>query len=687
MEKLLQPAQYLKGVGPKVASILMKLGIFTVEDLLYYYPRDYIDRSNLKPISSLRPGEKAATVGRVLSFSVRRTSQGRRDFVLYLGDEEGEIECVWFNQPHLERVFKAGQTVVLYGEVVLFRGIQMKSPVYEVVKGESTELIHTGRIVPNYSLTANLSQKFLRGLIKRALDDLIGETREHLPRGILEKRKLLPLGEALTQIHFPLSSEDQMKARERLVFDEFFFLEVVLARMRNEHEALTKYMKLGIPQDVSRTFLKKLPFRLTEAQKRVIREIESDIRGPRPMNRLLQGDVGSGKTVVAIYACLRAVENGYQAAFMAPTEILAWQHFATIKRLTSGLGVRIFPLTGETEARERKEMSDVLGRGEPVLVVGTHALIQEGVGFGNLGLIVVDEQHRFGVRQRLALREKGVSPDTLVMTATPIPRTLALTLYGDLDISLLDEIPPGRKKILTKATSVENREKVYRFIGDKLSHGHKAYLVYPVIDETERTDLRAAVEMSGALKKNPLFKKTEIGLLHGRMKREDKDKVMEQFRTGKIKLLVSTTVVEVGIDVPDATIMAIEHPERYGLSQLHQLRGRVGRGETKSYCILIGEESSLGRLRILEESSDGFKIAEADLAMRGPGDILGTRQHGLPELRIASLTADFGILTEAKEDAFQLIEKDPALADSDHQILRKTLDRRIGQASKFADTA
>jgi ATP-dependent DNA helicase RecG len=578
--------------------------------------------------------------------------------------------------------------VVVSGEVVRYRKLQLRSPDFEVLSSEEQELIHTGRIVPRYPLTAELTHKFMRLVSKRTLDACLEQVEEALPKELVRSRRLMPLRDALRQMHFPDSWDLQGQARDRLAFDELFYLQVMLAIRRRalvrEHSGLA----FDTDNPLVRKFLGVLPFSLTGAQQRAIGEIFADMASNSPMNRLMEGEVGSGKTVVALAACLAAIGAGYQAAFMAPTEILAEQHLRTIRELLDGLSIKTALHLGRIKGEERREILDGIGSGSVDLAVGTHALIQEGVEFKNLGLIVVDEQHRFGVMQRAALREKGKRPDVLVMTATPIPRTLAMTAYGDLDITLIDELPAGRKKVITRATDESNREKVYEFLAEKLVEKKQAFVVYPLVEESEKLDLKAATERAGLLSKHRLLKRFNIGLLHGRMKGEEKDDVMQSFRSGKIDVLVTTTVIEVGVDVPTACIMIVEHPERYGLSQLHQLRGRVGRGPHKSYFILIkGPEvtsEAERRIKVLENTTDGRKIAEADLRFRGPGEFFGTRQHGLPELRIADIVADAMLLSQAREDAFRLVEDDPKIAEDANRPVRDTLLRRYRDRFKLA---
>lgn len=686
MLKPSSPVQYLKGVGPAKAELFAKLGISTVMDLLRYYPRAYIDRTTIGTISSLAPAQNCTVMGTVVGFQIRATRDGRKDFVMVLSDDTGTIECIWFNQPFLQRVFKVGQAVVVSGEVGYYKGKQLKNPVYEILAKEDQELIHTGRIVPSYRLTAELSQKVLRTTVKRTIDACLPLIRESLPQHVINRRKLLSLHEALRQIHFPNDLQCQQKARERLAFEEFFYFQLLLARRKRRVQEPSRALAFSTNGSLFTRFLQSLPFALTDAQRRVLEEMKTDLSSRRVMNRLLEGDVGCGKTVVALAASLIVADNGCQVAFMAPTEILAEQHFATASRLLKDFDVNVSALCGKTPSRKREKILKETAAGDTQILIGTHALIQEQVQFPRLGLIIVDEQHRFGVLQRATLIGKGIFPHVLVMTATPIPRTLAMTLYGDLDVSIIDEMPPGRRKIITKAVVEGERAKVYEFLAKKVREGRQAYVVYPLVEESEKVEqLMAATEMAQELSRHPILRGVRIGLMHGKMKTGEKEETMKRFKSGEIDVLVSTTVIEVGIDVSNASVMIVESPDRYGLSQLHQLRGRVGRGCHESYCILIkdreiGEDASR-RLGILANCDDGFKIAEADLAIRGPGEFLGTRQHGLPEFQIADLLRDGALLSIARREAFLLLENDPELAHPENGPARRALNELKGLAS------
>ena len=679
--KLDAPVHSVKGIGSKRAEVLRTVGIETVEDLLYYLPRRYLDRSHVLPIAKLPLDEEVTVIGEVEAAGFRKGGKPR--FVMTLGDRTGLLECIWFQGlQYMRRRFSQGDTLAVSGKVSFFRVKQMVHPEVEVLSAAGEEsLLHTGRVIPIYPGTeelrvGRLDSRGLRRLIRGALDDFAPQIEETLPEEVIDQNGLLSLKDAIVAAHFPDSWEEIEHARTRLAFDELFYFELLLAlRKRRQTERAD-----GIPFErvgtlISR-LLERLPFELTDAQKRVLREIRADMKRPYPMNRLLQGDVGSGKTLVAVIAMLIAIENGYQAALMAPTEILAEQHFLTLRRFLEDLGVNVRLLIGGMPASERTAAYAELADGAAQIAVGTHALIQEDVAFARLGLAIVDEQHRFGVMQRAALRSKGPKPDVLVMTATPIPRTLALTLYGDLDVSVLDEMPPGRQPIRTVTRSIESRPQILSFIRDQVAEGRQAYIVYPLVEESEKIDLAAAVHSYEELR-DGAFSDLRIGLLHGRMRSEEKEHTMAAFSRGEIDVLVGTTVIEVGVDVPNASVMLIEHAERFGLFQLHQMRGRVGRGPHASYCILVRPDEATDdaqtRLNAMKRTSDGFEIAETDLELRGPGQLMGTRQSGMPELRIAHLLRDAELLVDARRDAFATIEKDPLLERPEHRMMRNRL--------------
>jgi ATP-dependent DNA helicase RecG len=676
------PLQYLKGVGPHRAALFERLGLVTLEDALNWFPRRYEDRREFVPFRKLRPGEAQATTGTVWSVTPAPRGRTRSPVTVAFRDPSGFLVAVWFNQSYLAQVFRRGQRVILFGKVLPGdRGgslLEMRQPEFEILEEDEDGSLHMGRIVPVYSLTEGLTQRPVRALVHRIVEQCAGATPESLPEALRRRRGLIGVAEAYRAIHFPESLASAEAARRRFVFEDFLLLQAGLA-IRRRREARQPGHAIAPPGRLVERLLATLPFELTSAQRRVFQEIRADLARPSPMNRLLQGDVGSGKTLVAVMALLTAVEAGYQGVVMAPTEILAEQHLTTVRALVAPLGVPVALLASGQKSRDREAALAAVRAGEASVVVGTHALIQEGVGFHRLGLAVVDEQHRFGVLQRASLRGKGQHPDVLVMTATPIPRTLALTLYGDLDVSMLDELPPGRKAIETRWRTEAKRREIYEFIRGELERGRQAYVVCPLVEETEASDLKAATAMAERLAAE-VFPAHRVGLVHGRMGLEAKDAVMRAFKAGEVHVLVATTVIEVGIDVPNATVMLIEHAERFGLAQLHQLRGRVGRGGARSYCILLASgllgDDAQRRLQAMCETQDGFRIAEVDLETRGPGDFFGTRQAGLPEFRAASLITDGRLLREAREEALALIESDPALRAPEHRALREALVAR-----------
>jgi ATP-dependent DNA helicase RecG len=673
---LAAPLQFLPGVGPRRAKLLGGLGLSTVEDALFHLPVRHEDRSHLVPLRGLTAGEAQSATGIIAGISPAPRGRPRAPLEVLLRDASGFLNAVWFNQPYLERMFKRGQRLIVHGKVQPYRGraLQMHVKDFEIVEDGADETLHTGRLVPVYALTQGLTQRPMRTLMKRLVDGHASEVEEPLPESLRERRHLLPVASALRAAHFPESEAELARARRRLVFDDFLLLQVGLA-IRRQREGRQRGIAMNPPGALARRLLGALPYALTGAQQRVWQEIRDDMAAPYPMNRLLQGDVGSGKTIVATLAVAAAVEAGHQAAFMAPTEILAEQHVMTLRGLLDPLGIRVELLTNAVRGKDRERLLQAAADGTAGCVVGTHALVQEGVRFRRLGLCVVDEQHRFGVAQRASLRDKGERPDVLVMTATPIPRTLALTLYGDLDLSVLDELPPGRRPIVTVSRPEASRRRIYDFLRDQIGAGRQAYVVCPLVEESEASDLRAATEMAERLARE-VFPDLRVGLLHGRMGFPDKDRVMDDFKAGRLDILVSTTVIEVGIDVPNASVMLVEHAERFGLSQLHQLRGRVGRGPFKSYCILLTAVSSGDagrRIQAMTGTNDGFKIAEVDLSVRGPGEFFGTRQSGLPEFRVADLVKDGAVLEEARQEALALIARDPKLVQPLHRALRAAL--------------
>ncbi|MCY4613548.1 MAG: ATP-dependent DNA helicase RecG [Nitrospira sp.] len=718
--------RFAKGVGPKRALLLEKLGIRTIEDALWFLPWRYEDRSRIVSISQLVPGEKATIAGTIHHAKLRRTR--RRNMTLFtmsVHDETGAVEVVFFNQNYLEGLLQNGLRVVLSGPVVAHprkAGLQMRTPQYEVVDEDEDLLIHVGRIVPVYHETRGLSSRQLRRILWGLLDAYGSGLQDPLPARFLQQHHWPSLHESIASLHFPghgaelsLLNDWKTPAHHRLAFEEGFLLQLALALRQRMNQSTVPGIAFRLTGTFTTPLQKDLPFRLTEAQHRVIAEIEGDMRAPRPMNRLLQGDVGSGKTIVALHAMLAACGDGYQAALMAPTEILAEQHVLTLRPYLEALDVPVAFLTGGTPLKERAAVLERIAAGDVRLVVGTHALLEQDVQFARLGVVVVDEQHKFGVLQRGKLREKALHPDVLVMTATPIPRTLAMTVYGDLDVSVIDELPAGRKPIRTRVFRHNARPRAYELVRKEVNAGRQAYIVYPLVEESEKLDLEAVMQAAERLRETE-FPGMNVGILHGRMKSGERAGIMKAFRAGDVHILVATTVIEVGVDVPNATVMVIEHADRFGLAQLHQLRGRVGRGAQHSFCFLIssagrrqdqalsfptmqgtegpalpfsGEpavdrtrthtgttQTAEQRLKAMVQSSDGFAIAEQDLRIRGPGEMLGTRQSGIPEFRVMNLVRDATVLEQARHEAFALMERDPELAHPDHRLLKATVLRR-----------
>lgn len=670
-----RPIGSARGIGPGKSRILARIGIRTVEDALYYLPFRYQDRSRVRSIRDLVPGSFETVRGRIVSSSNRLVRGRRKIYEMVLDDDTATISGKWFNQPFLLRNFTRGQEVILSGIVSRDRfsgSSEFLNPEYEIIRDGGDSLIHADRIVPFYRLTEGISQKQFRKIMFGIVEEYASSVEDPLPPDIVARNVLPSLRESLMQVHFPDAGSADISESpylRRLVFQEFFLFESGMA-MRKKSIDAARGIAFDAEGRLARELTGALPFRLTAAQERAVEEIRADMKRPHPMHRLLQGDVGSGKTVVALMAILHAVECGYQAALMAPTEILAGQHYEAIGDMGKKLGLKTLLLTAGADGAKR----EMVASGEVQIVIGTHALIQEGVEFANLGFCVIDEQHKFGVMQRSRLIGKGIRPDVLVMTATPIPRSLALTLYGDLDCSVMEGMPPGRRPVATGIVKPGEKARIYGILKEEIERGRQAYVVYPAIEGSEKTDLRSACEGKEAFER--IFPAYRVALLHGRMNPGERESVMTSFREGEIDILVTTTVVEVGVDVPNATVMLIVHAERFGLAQLHQLRGRVGRGTEKAHCLLIsdgsGGEDAGRRLDIMVRTGDGFRIAEEDLAIRGPGEFLGIRQAGVPELRVADIIRDGGTLETAREEAFRLVETDPELEK--FPVLKKAVE-------------
>lgn len=674
------PIQFLKGVGERRADAFRRMGVRTAGDLAYHIPHRYEDASTITPIKNVEPGNDVTVVGQVISKGVLPTRKGLRIFQAVIKDGTGMIEASWPGQPFLDRSVQKGDVLLLTGPCRFFHGRQLQPREY-VNFGAGGDEEDRGRVLAVYSATEGLGVRQIRAIITQHLDALVEISVDPLPDEVRRAAGLPALADALRLVHQPATVAEAMRGRDRLAFDELLFMNLLQRRAN----ALARTRREGIAFTARRTLTTQLrehlPFALTRAQTRAISEITSDMCSPLRMHRLLQGDVGSGKTVVAVFAALLAMENGYQAAIMAPTELLAEQHARSIGRLLEPLGLDPVLVVGSLGAAARRAADARLASADPVLVVGTHALVQERTTFGRLGLAVVDEQHRFGVEQRAALGSKGEAPDVLLMSATPIPRSLALTIYGDLDVSTLDERPPGRVPVTTALRPESARERVLQFVDSQVGAGRQAYIVYPVIEESEKVDLKAATTMYAELAAGA-FQTRRVALLHGRIPADERDEIMRKFRDGAIDVLVATTVIEVGIDVANATIMVVEHPERFGLSQLHQLRGRVGRGADQSYCILLGNvgEEAFARLQIFVSSDDGFEIARADLRLRGMGDLFGERQSGDPAFRVADLLRDEELNVRARDAAAALLASDPNLEAPAHAGLRRVMSARYSRA-------
>ena len=670
MVDLEKDVKYIKGVGPNRVLLLNKLGIFTLKDLITYYPRTYEDRSKPKYIYECEDGEEVLIEAVVCSAMTNVRLKGKTMQRLIVRDETASATITWFNQPYLKSKFTIGNKYKFFGKATKKAGkVMFTSPVFDMEEKSQ----NTGRIVPIYPLTYNLSQNNLRKIIEAGIEQVYGKLLETLPEYILKEYKLQNINDAIKQIHFPNEFKDFNIARNRLVFEELLSVQLALLQLKNNYiqEKGIKFSKEAKMSDVINT----LPFKLTKAQLRVLEEIDNNMESEKSMNRLLQGDVGSGKTVVAMCAAYKAVKSGYQAAIMAPTAILATQHMENFKTMLEKLNVRCELLISGITKKKKEDILERLKNGEIDILIGTHAILEDNVQFKNLGLVVTDEQHRFGVKQRTKIAEKGENPDVLVMTATPIPRTLALILYGDLDISIIDELPPNRKKIDTFAVNKNMTERVNSFIEKQLKEGRQAYIVCPLVEENEEMDLKSVEKLYETYSKE-VFPQYKVEYIHGKMKPKEKDDIMERFKNKEIDVLISTTVIEVGVDVPNSNIMVIENAERFGLAQLHQLRGRVGRGQYKSYCILKFEgkgEKTKERMKVMCETNDGFVISEKDLELRGSGDFFGTMQHGLPEFKIANLFEDIEILKLVQGVAIRILDEDPKLEQEKNKPLKELI--------------
>ena len=660
--KIPNSVQFVKGVGPKGAELLAKLDISTVRDLLYFFPRDYIDRSEIVKVSEAQVGENVTIKARVDGVKLIKVKKGLNILKVFFSDGSGKLSAIWFNQDYLKKTFTQGEVFYISGEIDKeswrkYNKKEINNPVYE--KADKNVQIHTGRVVPFYHLTKGLSQRRMRKILYYGLNDYAIHLKDAIPDYVKEKYDYIDLENSLWGLHFPGGRGHYIQAYKRLAFEEFFFLQLQILEQKKG-----MISKKGIVHDGDinkiNNFLDSLSFELTDAQKRVWQEIKNNMESQKPMQRLLQGDVGSGKTIIAALSLIEAVSSGYQGVFMAPTEILAEQHYFRLKEIFEKYDLNILLLSGGLSKKAREEKLDKIKKNKTDIIVGTHALFQKDIEYKKLSLIVIDEQHRFGVEQRYKMKEKGENPDLLVMTATPIPRSLALTIYGDLDVSIIDEMPPGRKEVKTFWKKSNDKDEVYSFVKKEVKKGRQAYVVCPLIEPSEEIEAVSAVKLKEQLSKT-YFQNFEVELLHSQIKKDEKNKIMDSYHRGEIDILVSTTVIEVGVDVSNASIMVIENAERFGLAQLHQLRGRVGRGEHQSYCILISDPNtsdSFERLKVMTATEDGFKIAEKDLEIRGPGEFFGSKQHGLPDFKVANLIKDQKILNLARKEAQILVDMD-----------------------------
>ena len=672
--ELTDDVKFVKGVGPNRVKLLNKLNIYNLEDLITYYPREYEDRSKPKKIADTENGEECLIEGIVTSH-IKEIRTHRKNMIIYkliVRDDTDSCELVWYNQSYLKKMFRIGETYKFFGRINKRIGqTEMVSPVYDL-EGNNK---NTGRIIPIYPLTYSLSQNTLRHIIEEGLKQAKDKIAETLPEYILEEYKLMKLKNAMQSIHFPKELKDFGEARNRLAFEELLTMQLLLLNLKNKYKNTEKGIKFDSKVKMS-DVINDLPFKLTKAQTRVLEEIDSDMESDKAMNRLLQGDVGSGKTIVSIIAAYKAVKSGYQMAMMAPTSILASQHLEKFKNVLEKYDIRCELLLGNTTKKKKEDILSRLKDGEIDIIIGTHSLLEENVIFKNLGLVVTDEQHRFGVRQRSTIVSKGKNPDVLVMTATPIPRTLALILYGDLDISIIDELPPNRKKIDTFAVRKSLEERVNNFVKKQIDEGRQAYIVCPLVEKSEEIEAKSVDELTEKYK-NEEYK---VECLHGKMKPKEKEEIMQRFKEGKIDILISTTVIEVGVDVPNSNIMVIENAERFGLAQLHQLRGRVGRGEYQSYCILKYQGNSeliRKRMQVMQETNDGFIISEKDLELRGSGEFFGTKQHGIPEFKVANLFEDMKLLKLVQSAAIKILEEDPGLEEQKNIRLKNIIDKKL----------